>query len=128
CQEARRILKRAAPIHGSPVGEGVKVKRLQDTPRDVADEKSRFVPPRGYRPGATAETHTCTSLPAGAEKSLDAFDPNVRPIWEQIAEIGAKIPPEEWAKVPDSTALDSDVIAQPHANGHGATLKINEIK
>ncbi len=29
-----------------------------------------------------------------------AYDPIARPIWEQIVEIGAQVPAEEWAQVP----------------------------
>jgi hypothetical protein len=29
-----------------------------------------------------------------------------RPIWEVVAEIGAKIPDEEWAKVPDDGSMN----------------------
>jgi len=32
------------------------------------------------------------------------FDANARPIWEVLAELGAKIPADAWAKVPPDTA------------------------
>jgi hypothetical protein len=34
------------------------------------------------------------------------FDKTVRPIWEIVAEMGAEIPEEEWAKVPNDLALN----------------------
>ena len=43
-------------------------------------------------------------LPCG-ECKTPAFDPAARPIWEIAAEIGAKVPPEVWAKAfPDKVA------------------------
>lgn len=36
------------------------------------------------------------------------FDPNARPIWEVIEEIGAAVPPEEWDKVPTDAAQNLD--------------------
>lgn len=39
-----------------------------------------------------------------AESSPQA--PKKRPIWEVVAEIGAQIPDEEWAKVPDDGSMN----------------------
>ena len=36
------------------------------------------------------------------------FDPNARPIWEIIEEIGKSVPAEEWAKVPTDVAKNLD--------------------
>ena len=36
------------------------------------------------------------------------FDPNARPIWEIVEEIGKSVPPEEWAKVPTDLAKNLD--------------------
>jgi hypothetical protein len=42
--------------------------------------------------------------------SLEDFvpDPNVRPFWEEIIELGASIPKEEWDKVPKDLAKNLD--------------------
>lgn len=58
-------------------------------------------------------------LPDGAEAevvitvaesgSADAFyDPTARPIWEIAAEIGASVPEEVWARVPDDLSMNLD--------------------
>jgi hypothetical protein len=36
------------------------------------------------------------------------FEPDARPIWEIVAEIGAAVPEEEWAKVPTDLAKNLD--------------------
>jgi hypothetical protein len=36
------------------------------------------------------------------------YDSSVRPIWEQIVEIGASVPEEEWAKLPTDLAMNLD--------------------
>jgi len=36
------------------------------------------------------------------------FDPTARPIWEVIAELGAAVPEEEWAKVPSDLSKNLD--------------------
>ena len=36
------------------------------------------------------------------------YDPNTRPIWEVLAEMGAKIPDEEWAKIPKDLSKNLD--------------------
>jgi hypothetical protein len=36
------------------------------------------------------------------------YDGSVRPIWEQIVEIGASVPEEEWAKLPTDLAMNLD--------------------
>lgn len=50
---------------------------------------------------ASGETtlHTAAEVP---------FDPNARPIWKIITEIGASVPDEEWAKVPTDAARNLD--------------------
>jgi hypothetical protein len=35
-------------------------------------------------------------------------DADERPIWDIIAEIGAAVPPEEWAKVPRDLSINLD--------------------
>jgi hypothetical protein len=36
------------------------------------------------------------------------YDPSARPIWEEVMELGASIPDEEWAKVPTDLAKNLD--------------------
>jgi hypothetical protein len=36
----------------------------------------------------------------GRAASEPIYDPTARPVWELVVEIGAHVPPEEWAKVP----------------------------
>jgi len=36
------------------------------------------------------------------------FDPNARPVWESIVELGASVPDAEWAKVPGDAAQNLD--------------------
>lgn len=36
------------------------------------------------------------------------FDPTARPIWEEFAEIGASVPPEEWARLPRDLAKNHE--------------------
>jgi hypothetical protein len=72
------------------------------------------------QPGGTIEIHD-PQLPDGAEAEvlitvegqeekspLEDFvpDPNARPFWEEIIEIGASIPMEIWEKVPRDLAMN----------------------
>ncbi len=34
------------------------------------------------------------------------YDDSARPIWEEVLEIGASVPPEEWAKVPTDLSIN----------------------
>lgn len=36
------------------------------------------------------------------------LDPQARPIWEVLVELGASVPPEEWTKVPNGAAKNLD--------------------
>ena len=73
-------------------------------------------------PGGTIEVHD-SHLPDGADAEvvvtvdegrprlpLDEFepDPEKQPFWERIIEIGARVPPEEWAKVPKDLSVNLD--------------------
>ncbi len=71
--------------------------------------------------GGTIEIHD-PELPAGAEAEVvvtvgqDAqgparypeFDPTARPFWEEVLEIGASVPMEEWEKPPRDLAKNFD--------------------
>ncbi|MBI4659982.1 MAG: hypothetical protein HY735_14165 [Verrucomicrobia bacterium] len=66
--------------------------------------------PDGKIKGVTAIS-TLTIQPAGEEP----FDPNARPIWEIISEIGASVPEDEWEKVPTDAARNLDHYLYGHA-------------
>lgn len=73
------------------------------------------------QPGGSIEIHD-PQLPDGAEAEvfitvegqeelpLEEFvpDPNARPFWERIIELGASVPMEEWEKVPKDLAKNLD--------------------
>jgi hypothetical protein len=74
------------------------------------------------QPGGTVEIRN-PDLPAGVEAEvvvtvagpaemplLGEFepDPAARPFWEQVIEIGARVPPEEWEKVPTDLSINLD--------------------
>jgi len=68
-------------------------------------------------PGGTIEIHD-PQLPDGAEAEVlitverseedPEYDSSARPIWEEVVEIGARVPPEEWAKVPSDLSINLD--------------------
>ena len=43
------------------------------------------------------------------------LNPQARPIWEELLEIGASVPPEEWDKVPTDAARNLDHYLYGHA-------------
>jgi len=59
--------------------------------------------PDGRIKGVTKVTHL--EIRAAGEVPYDA---SARPIWEVIAEIGASVPEEDWAKVPNDLASNLD--------------------
>jgi hypothetical protein len=74
------------------------------------------------QPGGSIEIHD-PQLPDGAEAEVLitvegqeeelkleelAPDPNARPVWEEVLEIGASIPMEEWEKVPTDLSINLD--------------------
>jgi len=42
----------------------------------------------------------------GVEEHSEASGVPKRPIWELVVELGAQIPEEEWAKVPDDASIN----------------------
>lgn len=44
-----------------------------------------------------------------------SFDPNAKPIWEMIVEIGAAVPPEDWDNVPTDGAQKLNHYLYGHA-------------
>ncbi len=72
-------------------------------------------------PGGTIEAHH-PELPVGAEAELvitvdpapsgptryPELDPTARPFWEEVLEIGASVPMEEWEKLPTDLAKNFD--------------------
>jgi hypothetical protein len=69
------------------------------------------------QPGGAVEVRN-PDLPVGAEAEVTitvtepqeepGYDPNARPIWEEVLEIGASIPMEEWEKVPTDLSINLD--------------------
>ena len=74
------------------------------------------------QPGGTIEIHS-SELPVGEEAEVvitvdrQEVDPlpsgsgsasHVRPVWERVVEIGARIPREEWEKVPNDLSMNLD--------------------
>lgn len=74
------------------------------------------------QPGGTIEIHS-PDFPAGEEAEVvitlggqEAEVPSrgaesvarPRPVWERVVEIGARIPREEWEKVPDDLSMNLD--------------------
>jgi hypothetical protein len=59
-----------------------------------------------------------SQLPEGAEAEVlvtvdepveePEFDPNAKPFWQVVLEIGASIPEEEWEKVPTDLSINLD--------------------
>jgi hypothetical protein len=73
------------------------------------------------QPGGTIELHDL-ALPTGAVAEVvvtvdqgeqgaaryPEFDPTARPFWEEVLEIGASVPMEEWEKVPRDLSKNLD--------------------
>jgi hypothetical protein len=69
------------------------------------------------QPGGTVEVRD-PDLPSGAEAEVTItveesqgepeYDPTARPVWEEVLEIGASIPMEEWEKVPTDLSINLD--------------------
>jgi hypothetical protein len=69
------------------------------------------------QPGGSVEVRS-PDLPVGAEaevtitveepKEDPEYDPTARPIWEEVLEIGASVPMEEWEKVPTDLSVNLD--------------------
>lgn len=74
------------------------------------------------KPGGTIEIHH-PELPAGEEAEVvitlgeeagaprlceAEYDVNARPYWEEVLEIGASVPMEEWEKVPRDLSINLD--------------------
>jgi hypothetical protein len=58
-----------------------------------------------------ADAEVVVTVEAQAEKvPLGEFEPHPesRPFWERIIELGARVPPEEWAKVPKDLSVNLD--------------------
>ncbi|HSN89294.1 MAG TPA: hypothetical protein VL025_21185 [Thermoanaerobaculia bacterium] len=67
-------------------------------------------------PGGVIEVRA-PELPDGAEAEVvitvpeselvdESYDPEARPIWEIVAEIGAAVPEEVWARVPEDLSIN----------------------
>jgi len=72
------------------------------------------------KPGGTIEIHR-PELPVGEEAEIvitlgedrerlseAEYDVNARPYWEEVLEIGASVPMEEWEKVPADLSKNLD--------------------
>ncbi len=74
---------------------------IDELPNELAQEVLDFllfVKTRRDRPGNNGISRTNTST-----VEIDR-DGEVRPVWEIVAEIGSRIPEEEWKKVPTDLA------------------------
>ncbi len=60
--------------------------------------------------GAEAEVFITVDARRGEVSPLDEFvpEPGARPFWEDIIALGARVPPEEWAKVPKDLSVNLD--------------------
>jgi hypothetical protein len=92
------------PARFSPEQEGVITEALCDhnSRRLRVKGKADFYPDSRVKAITTISELTIQS---GTELP---FDPNARPVWEIIEEIGASVPPEDWAKVPPDAARNLD--------------------
>lgn len=61
-----------------------------------------------FPPGQEAEVTVVveTGRRVAGDKSSQAVD--ARPIWERVVEIGAAVPPEDWARVPRDLSKNLD--------------------
>ena len=58
--------------------------------------------------GAEAEVLVTVDEPADTPFEEPEFDPNAKPVWQVVLEIGASIPEEEWEKVPTDLSINLD--------------------
>jgi hypothetical protein len=58
--------------------------------------------------GAEAEVLVTVDEPADTLSGELEFDPNAKPFWQMVLEIGASIPDEEWEKVPTDLSINLD--------------------
>ena len=92
------------PAKFSPEQEGLVTEALREhTSRRLRVKGTADYHPDGRIKGVTRVTQL--SIQAAGEALYDA---SARPIWEVIAEIGASVPEEEWAKVPTDLASNLD--------------------
>jgi len=88
------------PARFSPEQEALVTEALRDhASRRLRVKGTAEFHPDGKLKGIVAVPNLMIQL-AGE----NPFDPNARPIWEVFAEIGASVPPEEWAKLPTDLA------------------------
>lgn len=76
------------------------VKRVKVEPGGVVEVRAPELPD-----GAEAEV--VITIPE-SELPDESYDSEARPIWEIAAEIGARIPEEVWATVPDDLSINLD--------------------
>lgn len=59
---------------------------------------------------AGGEAEVLVTVDASVDTPLDEreFDPNAKPFWQVVLEIGASIPKEEWEKVPTDLSINLD--------------------
>jgi len=92
------------PARFSPEQEGLVTEAL----REHASRRLRVAGIAEYHPDGRIK-----ALASVAQLSIQAagelpYDATARPIWEIIAEIGASVPDEDWAKVPSDLAINLD--------------------
>ena len=76
------------------------VKRVKVEPGGIVEVRAPELPE-----GVEAEVVIAVPESERADKS---YDPEARPIWEIAAEIGARVPKEVWARVPDDLSINLD--------------------
>lgn len=76
------------------------VKRVKIEPGGVVEVRAPELP-------EGAEAEVVITVPE-SEVADELYDPEVRPIWEIAAEIGASVPDEIWATVPDDLSINLD--------------------
>ena len=109
--QARRGLRRA----DRPSADAADLGR-QAPPREGIDQVADYMNAQPRPDTLTVATRYRSSfgpLLEGRALTIQAageapFDPEARPIWEVISEIGASVPDEEWAKVPTDLARNLD--------------------
>ena len=92
------------PAKFSPEQEGLVTEAL----REHASRRLRVKGTAEYHPDARIKGVTKVSQLTIQAVGDVPYDASARPIWEVIAEIGASVPEEEWAKVPADLASNLD--------------------
>lgn len=99
------------PAKFSPQQEAVVTEAL----RDHASRRLRVKGKAEFQPDGKLKGIVVVSELTVQPFGEISFDPNARPVWEIIEEIGASVPAEEWDKVPTDGAQNLDHYLYGHA-------------